>query len=67
MNDSVRNFFFVLGIITAVYILLRFVIPLALKFIIWTLGLFLNIIVAAAVILVILWLIAYISRSMGKY
>jgi hypothetical protein len=67
MENGMKNFFFILGILTAGYLLLRYIIPLALKFIVWTLGVFLNIIVAIAVIALIVWLIAYISRSLGKY
>lgn len=63
MQDGMKYFFYALGIITAIYLLFRYILPLAFKIIIWTFGVFFNILAVVLILLGIAWLVSYFSTS----
>jgi hypothetical protein len=63
MQDGMKHFFYALGIITAVYLFFRYILPLAFKIIMWTFGLFFNILTVVLILLGVAWLVSYFSRS----
>ncbi len=63
MSDGMKNFFIVVGVIATIYILFRYLLPLAFKALVWAAGVFFYIALAALIIGGLIWLIARISQS----
>lgn len=63
MSDGMKTFFIVVGVIATIYILFRYLLPLAFKALVWAVGVFFYIALAALIIGGLIWLIARISQS----
>lgn len=66
MQDSTIKFFTALGIITAIYLLLRFVLPFILKAFFWIAEAFLYIIIIVLIILAVIWILGFILKTVKK-
>lgn len=66
MYDSGNRFLYIIGIIACIYVTARYLLPLALKVLVWLIGIVLYIAGAALLIFGILWLTGYISKSLKQ-
>ncbi len=63
MSDGMKTFFIVVGVLATIYILFRYLLPLVFKALVWAVGVFFYIALAALIIGGLIWLIANISQS----
>ncbi len=66
MNENVKKIFYYLGIIVALYILLRYVLPIILKMLGFVISAVFSIFVWAVIGLAVLFLIFYIIKMAKK-
>lgn len=66
MYDSGNRFLYIIGIIACIYVTARYLLPLALKVLVWLIGIVLYIAGAALLMFGILWLTGYISKSLKQ-
>lgn len=64
MSGGTKTFFIAVGVIATIYILFRYLLPLAFKALIWAIGVLFYVALAALIIGVILWVVSRISQTM---
>lgn len=64
MSDGTKSFFIAVGVIATVYILFRYLLPLAFRALVWAVGVLFYIALAALIIGFVLWVVSRVSQSM---
>ncbi|TAL36653.1 MAG: hypothetical protein EPN93_07455 [Spirochaetes bacterium] len=65
-EDTIRYALYILGIITALYIVVRYVIPLVFKIVAGLMGIVFNVVIFLAIVFGVIWGIGYLSKSMRR-
>ncbi len=64
MSDGTKSFFIAVGVIATIYILFRYLLPLAFRALVWAVGVLFYIALAALIIGFIFWVVSRVSQSM---
>jgi hypothetical protein len=65
-DDTIRYALYILGVITAIYVVFKYVIPLVFKIVAGLFGIVFNIILFIAIVFGVVWAIGYLSKSMRR-